>query len=349
MRLGLRLVNAPWEDPALYVDVEGQAQAWLVDCGSLAGLRPRDLLRVERVFVSHAHIDHLIGFDHLLRMHLGGAATVTVYGPPGITAHVQGKLAGYVWNLVQGSKLAVQVCEVWPEEVRLTSFPCCQRFAPEPSEVRPHQGSLELPGGARLRFAEVEHGVECLAWVLEEPEVLSVDPQALRAEGVPPGPWLSRLKEKVAAGDRSGELEVAGRRVPVADLAGRLVRSRPGRRHAYVTDTAFNKKSVAALRPVARGVDELWCEAAYLHAQREKARDNMHMTARQAGRLAAELDAGALYLFHYSRRYQGAEGPHLQEAREVFPRTLEAPRYVPSGAPGSSGVPWQAPGVPSEP
>lgn len=327
MRLALRLVNEPWEDPAVLVEAEDLGSAWLLDCGMLLPLRPRDLLRVDRVFVTHAHIDHFIGFDSLLRLHLGGRATLTIYGPAGITAHVRGKLQGYVWNLVHDSELAVRVCELSPEEARWSRFPCRDRFAGVDEGSEPHHGWLTLPGGATLRFAAMEHGVECLAYVLEEPPVHAVDSAALRSEGAPPGPWVARLKEKAAAADRTGELEVGGRRVAVAELLDRLVRSRPGRRYAYVTDTAFNKKSVAALKKVARGVDELWCEAAYLHAQSEKARAHLHMTARQAGRLAAELDAGRLHLFHFSRRYQAESGPHLAEAREVFPRTEEAPRF----------------------
>lgn len=327
MRLRPALVNAPWEDPGLYVDVEDSGEAWLVDCGSLLPLRARDVLRVSRVFVSHAHIDHFIGFDHLLRLRLGLGGPVTVYGPPGMISQVAGKLSGYVWNLVADSTLEFHVAEVSPAGLRWARFPCRDRFAPVPLGEAPHAGPLELPGGASVRFAFVEHGVECLAWVLEEPPAWNVDPAELKAFGAAPGRWVAQLKEKAAAGEVSGALEVDGREVPVADLVSRLVRSRPGRRLAYVTDTAFNKKSVAALKAVATGADELWCEAAYLHEEREKARDHLHMTARQAGRLAAELEVGKLHLFHFSRRYGGSSEPHLAEAREVFPRVEEAPRY----------------------
>ncbi len=331
MRLDLRLVNAPWEDPTVHVELEGEGRAWLLDCGTLLPVRPRDLLRVDRVFVSHAHIDHFIGFDHLLRLHLGGRSELTIHGPVGITAHVRGRLQGYAWNLVADSPLRIVVCEISESQARWTTFPCSERFAEGETRQEPHDGALVLPGAVRLRFAWLEHGVACLAWILEEPQTLAVDPQALRAEGTAPGRWLAVLKERAASGDFSGDLQVEGNAVPVAELARRLLRIRPGRRYAYVTDTAFNKKSVAALRQVASGVDVLWCEAAYLHEQRDKARENLHMTARQAGRLAAELQVGRLHLFHFSRRYQGQDAAHLAEARQVFPQTDPAPRYASAG------------------
>jgi len=329
-RVEERLLNPPGDDPGVILRLVGLGRTLLFDLGEHQ-LPTAELLEVSDLFVSHAHIDHFIGFDHLLRLHLGGGSELTVYGPGGITAHVRGRLQGYAWNLVADSPLRVVVCEVSEGQARWTIFPCCQRFAEQESWEEPHQGYLELPGAVRVRFAWLEHGVDCLAWVLEEPQTLAVDPQALRTEALPPGPWLTGLKERVAAGDLSGHLPVAGDPVPVADLARRLLRTRPGRRYAYVTDTAFNKKSVAALRRVASGVDALWCEAAYLHEQRDRARANLHLTARQAGRLAAELKVGRLHLFHFSRRYQGQDAPHLAEARQVFAQTEPAPRYVAAG------------------
>jgi len=240
MRLRPVLVNAPWEDPGVYVELPNEGEAWLLDCGSLHPLRPRDVLRVSRVFLTHAHIDHFIGFDHLLRLRLGSGGTVTVYGPRGVAEHVRGKLSGYVWNLVQESTLELRVAEILADRVEWTRFPCREQFAAQALGGEAHDGALDLPGGFRLRFAGVEHGVDCLAFMLEEPPVHQVDPAALRDLGVPAGRWVAELKERAAAGDRTGELGVGDRALPVADLLDRLVRSRPGERLAYVTDTVFN-------------------------------------------------------------------------------------------------------------
>ena len=66
-----RLVNGRFGDPALFVGMLHRKGALLFDIGDLAPLSARDLLRVTHVFVSHAHIDHFIGFDALLRVAVG--------------------------------------------------------------------------------------------------------------------------------------------------------------------------------------------------------------------------------------------------------------------------------------
>src|SRR5215467_1835933 len=94
------LVNGRYGDPALYVETLFERGAILLDLGDIAALPPRKVLRLERVFVSHAHIDHFIGFDRLLRLLVGREKTISLYGPADFVAQVHHKLSAYRWNLV---------------------------------------------------------------------------------------------------------------------------------------------------------------------------------------------------------------------------------------------------------
>src|SRR5512137_1674560 len=108
------LVNGRSGDPALYVETLFERGAILFDLGDISGLSPRKIQRLDHVFVSHTHIDHFIGFDHLLRTLVGREKKLKLYGPSGFIEHVRHKLQGYRWNLVDRyvSDLVLEVTEV---------------------------------------------------------------------------------------------------------------------------------------------------------------------------------------------------------------------------------------------
>lgn len=93
------LVNGSTGDLALFVDCLFERRALLFDLGDIHALPPRKLLRISHVFVTHAHMDHFIGFDWLLRILLGRERDLHLFGPPGFVAQVEHKLSAYTWNL----------------------------------------------------------------------------------------------------------------------------------------------------------------------------------------------------------------------------------------------------------
>ena len=94
-----RLVNPPFGDPGVFIPFSYEKRAVLFDLGDIQSLSPRDILKISHIFISHTHMDHFFGFDHLLRLHLGREKVLYLYGPGGILKNVEGKLAGYTWNL----------------------------------------------------------------------------------------------------------------------------------------------------------------------------------------------------------------------------------------------------------
>lgn len=85
MRMLLRaeFKNGPFGDPALYIRELNANKALLVDCGDLSRFSPRELLKADRILLSHCHFDHFFGFDLFLRLHVGIDKTTTIYGPVG--------------------------------------------------------------------------------------------------------------------------------------------------------------------------------------------------------------------------------------------------------------------------
>ena len=76
-------------------------------------------------------------------------------------------------------------------------------------------------------------------------------------------------------------------------------------------------EEVDSLVEAVRGVDALVIEATFLEADAGLAIARGHLTAAQAGRLAATAGVGALYLTHISGRYEAAA--IAAEAQRHFP------------------------------
>ena len=138
-----------------------------------------------------------------------------------------------------------------------------------------------------LRCAPLRHRVPALGWRLEEPDRRHLLVQRLDALGIG-GPDVGRLQEE-------GRLEAAGRTVTLDEVS----EPRRGQVFAFVMDTAL----CDAAFELAAGADLLVCESTFLDRDEDLAEDYGHLTARQAGRIAAEAGARRLVLTHFSARY----------------------------------------------
>ncbi len=138
-----------------------------------------------------------------------------------------------------------------------------------------------------LEARRLDHGVEAFGYRLVEPDGRRMLPDRLAAAGVH-GPAVRELQ-------RLGSLEVDGRRVTLAEVSA----PRPGQRFAFVMDTRLCE----AVFALADGVDLLVIESTFLAADEHLAREYGHLTAAQAGRVAAECGVRRLVLTHFSQRY----------------------------------------------
>jgi len=112
-----RLVNGPFEDPALFIPFFFENRALLFDIGDLHPLAPKEILKITHAFVTHTHMDHFVGFDTLLRTFLGRNKVLHVFGPPNFLRNVEGRLGGYTWNLVKSydKRFILKATEVHPD------------------------------------------------------------------------------------------------------------------------------------------------------------------------------------------------------------------------------------------
>jgi len=322
------LVNDLFGDPALYVGLPWARRALLFDLGDLGALSAGRLLKISDVFVSHTHVDHFVGFDYLLRVLLGRPKALRLFGPPGFIEHVDGKLRGYAWNLVDGYSLSIEVHEVHPDRVRRARFACPRSFRREDAPDSDARGGLLVSEPEfRVRCAELDHRIPCLAFALEEPMHLNVDKARLDELGLPVGPWLMDVKRAIRSGESDGTViriawsDGEGRReqsLPLGVLRREVVRASPGQKLVYVTDALDSAENRARILSLANGADIFYCEAGYPERDAERARARYHLTTVQAGRLAAEAGARHFAVFHLSPKYRDCAGDLVAEAMAAF-------------------------------
>jgi ribonuclease Z len=322
-----RLINGPFEDPGLYIPFLYESRAILFDLGDTLPLSTRDLLKVSHIFVTHTHVDHFIGFDRLLRITLGREKQLYLYGPPGFFKNVEGKLAAYSWNLVKNYpyRLGLQLTEVHPDYVLTREYLCQNEFIPGGKTARkPFQDALYEAPAFGISAAVLDHGIPCLGLAIKERFHVNINKDRLAALGLQTGPWLTKFKQALYEGqDLESQFEIqAGegesRQFRLGELAEQIALITPGQKVAYIADVAYSPENQKKIISLAHDSDHLFIEAAFLEAHKDIAAAKHHLTARQAGALAARAGAKQFTIFHFSPRYTDQEYLLQTEAREAY-------------------------------
>jgi len=316
--LEARLVNDAFGDPGLFLNFRAEKRALLFDLGDISALMPGQLMRLSHVFVTHTHMDHFSGFDHLLRVLLGRKASIVLVGGPDFLAQVEHKLRAYTWNVVHryAIELVIEARELRPDGPMLrASFSSRHGFAREPLAPAPQVDDIvhdEPTFRVRARF--VDHDIPCLAYLVEEKARLGVNKDRLAALGLTTGAWLRELKHAILTGaaddtpirvewrDRQGDHTVTRQ---VSELSRLMLDVEPGQRIGYVTDLRYTEANVQVLTELMEGVDQLFIESVFLDEDKAHGLRKNHLTAAQAGRIAHAVGARAVTPFHFSPRYQG--------------------------------------------
>src|SRR5262249_60149876 len=142
-----------------------------------------------------------------------------------------------------------------------------------------------------------------IGYRVTEPDGRRMLPAGLAALGIA-GPDVGRLQ-------RQGSLAVGGQVVGLEQVS----EPRRGQRFAFIMDTRLCDAAFA----LADGADMLVCESTFADADAGLAREYGHLTAGQAGRIAAESGARLLVLTHFSQRYDATDGQLLAgDAADAF-------------------------------
>lgn len=325
------LVNDPSGDPGVYLELKYRHEAFLFDLGDLQHLPPRQIRKIKHIFVSHTHMDHFIGFDHLLRICLGRDQHISLFGPPGFLANVESKLGAYTWNLVKNytNDFELAVTEIHRTHRVTRYYRCRNCFLPEDEETSTGSDLKLVDADNFIVHADfLDHSIPCLAFCLEEKTRLNIKKNVLQEMGLPTGAWLTRLKDKVMNQEpedtpvriwwKNEEGAVEEKFLPLGMLQNKAIKITGGQKVCYITDAVWNDENVERMVALAGGSELLFIEAPFLHKEAATAARKYHLTARQAGTLASMAGVKRLSIFHFSPKYKGMEEALQREAMNAF-------------------------------
>lgn len=261
---------------------------FLIDCGEAV---QRQLLRfhvpmmkIDSIFLSHIHGDHLFGLFPLLSTMGMQARTapLNIYAPANFGPVLKFFLSYF------GEGLAFEIRHV-PLQMK------------QP-ELIYHTKSVEISA------FPLDHKIDTFGFLFREKE----PPYNVRKECI--GEYGLSLTEIGTLKRGEDVVRDDGTVIPVSEAA---YKPYVPRSYAYCSDTA----SFPELAQWVKGVTLLYHEATYTEEYADQAAQRHHSTAVQAARCALEADAGRLLIGHFSSRSKDP-GQYQAEARTIFPDTL---------------------------
>lgn len=294
------------DDPLLFLRVRPLRRAILFDCGQIAHLAKRVVKPVDTVFITHAHMDHIMGIPTLVRHHHASPRPMDLYGPPGIADRVEHMLKGYDWNLSEPTWFTLRVHEIHEGRTVHFSFIGPRGFARCFDGEEPRSGrEIWSCRYARVEAEILDHKIPVLAFRVEERPHFAIDLERLERHGLVPGEWILGLKRRLWKGEAGTEAAAPppdGEGDPERLYSAIQADLKPAAA-GYLCDIGWTVENREKVEGLLKGVTLLCADCAFLAADADKARASYHLCTSDLNELAGLLSPRYLLPMHLSKSY----------------------------------------------
>ncbi|WP_457641058.1 MBL fold metallo-hydrolase [Persephonella sp.] len=317
------LINEKTDDPGIVIEIESLGEYILFDIGNIRKLNRNLIKKINKIFISHTHMDHFIGFDHLLRNKLGKAHEVQIFGIDPLAHNIYCKLQGYTWNLVEFEPQIIFTVKQWNNGLFETyQFDIKKKFAKDfIKEEKSDTDIVYEDKNYRVRFAVLDHKIPVMGYSFEYKEKLYLKKEKI-TELPLKGKEIGEFKRFLENEKNSGKtFKIGDKEYSYEYLKEEYSYTLPGYKISYITDVVYSEENKKKIVELVKNSDVLYCEAVFLSEDKEQASKVYHLTADQTGEIAKEANVKKLIVFHFSRRYGKNTEKILQEVKEIFPET----------------------------
>jgi ribonuclease Z len=254
----------------------------LIDCGE--GIQRQFRIaklnpcKITKILLTHTHGDHIFGLPGLLSTLAFGEYNKT------LEIYIPKNTKKIIEDIIKlfklDRKLKISIKEIT-------------------SSKKPFFETKEF----ELNSEEMKHGTPTNAYSFVIKDKLRIDKKKLEKSKLPKGKHLSELQ-------KGKDITFEGKKYKFKELTY----LEKGKKISIVLDTLNNEK----ITPFVKNSDLFICESSFSSENSQEAKEHLHMTSEQAGKIAKLSKSKKLILTHISQRYDYKLNDILKDAKKHF-------------------------------
>lgn len=319
-RLKHRLVNEKYEDPGMLLEVPQLGDYILFDVGNIYKIDRPTIKKISKIFITHTHMDHFIGFDYLLRLKLGKEQIVEMFGIYPLAENVYHKLQGYTWNLVDSEpQIIFKVKQYKDGYFYHYQFDIKKKFKKEFIKREKAKNNVIYENdNYQVQFAVLDHKIPVLGYAFKMKDKLLLKKE--KVEQLPlKGRQIGEFKRFLQDEKNRGKtFKIGDKEYTWEFLREEYTYIQKGEKISYITDVIGSKENIEKIVELVKDSDTLYCESVFLEEDEEQAKKVYHLTTKQTAQIANLANVNNLVVFHFSRRYGMNTEPVLSEVKKYF-------------------------------